>query len=336
MIFIGENMSARTIYIDPRWEKAGGIGTFYEKINELNNYKKINFKRNPASPLDTIYTSKKMFSGKNSVVFFPGYIPPLFSNIPYVFTIHDLNHLDREDNSSFSKRLFYNTVIRKGCKDASYIFTVSDFSRKRIIEWSGVESEKVINVGNGVSAEYTPQGDFFNFDFKFILCVSNRKTHKNEVGVLKAYKIADIDKKIKLVFTGRPDDNISALIKDLGLEDRVVFTGYLNAAELPKLYRTASALVFPSFYEGFGLPVIEAQASGIPVITSSSSSLGEVSGGAAILVDPYQINEISIGIEKVFHDRNEMKDLIERGLLNAKKYTWERTAGLIDLYLNKI
>ncbi|VTN10250.1 D-inositol-3-phosphate glycosyltransferase [Raoultella terrigena] len=162
------------------------------------------------------------------------------------------------------------------------------------------------------------------------------KKHKNEVGVLKAFKIADIDKNIKLVFTGKPDEYIQSLINHLKLKDRVVFTGYLDAAELPKLYRSARGLVFPSFYEGFGLPVIEAQASGIPVITSSTTSLGEVSGGAAILVDPYQVDEIADGIEKVFNAKSDMCELIRKGLLNAKTYTWERTAGLVDLYLKKI
>ncbi|HBV9734514.1 TPA: glycosyltransferase family 4 protein, partial [Klebsiella aerogenes] len=203
-----------------------------------------------------------------------------------------------------AKKIFYNTIIKKGCKDASYIFTVSNFSRQRIIEWAGVTSDKVINVGNGVSEVYRPDGDFINFGFEYLLCVSNRKTHKNETGVLHAFKIADIDKKIKLVFTGKPNASIEALIDRLELRERVVFTGYLDASELPKLYRSASALVFPSFYEGFGLPVIEAQASGIPVITSATTSLGEVSGGAAILVDPCQVSEIVSGIEKVINDKN--------------------------------
>ncbi|VTN10251.1 Uncharacterised protein [Raoultella terrigena] len=168
-------MTSKTICIDPRWKNAGGIGTFYEKINDLNKYQKIDFEGSPASPIDTIRTARKMLLRNNSVVFFPGYIPPLFSKTPYVFTVHDLNHLDRDDNSSFSKRFFYNTVIKKGCKDSEFIFTVSDFSRKRIIEWSGVTADKVINVGNGVSEEYNPNGDFMKFDFDFLLCVSNRK-----------------------------------------------------------------------------------------------------------------------------------------------------------------
>ncbi|QNK08291.1 glycosyltransferase family 4 protein [Enterobacter sp. JUb54] len=329
-------MSSKNIYIDPRWKNAGGIGTFYEKINEINNYKKIGFKGSPASPVDTIRTSKKMLFNKDAVVFFPGYIPPLYSNMPYVFTIHDLNHLDREDNSSCAKKIFYNTIIKKGCKDASYIFTVSNFSKQRIIEWAGVSSDKVINVGNGVSDAYRPDGDFINFGFEYLLCVSNRKTHKNEIGVLNAFKIADIDKKVKLVFTGKPNETIKVQIDKLELRDRVVFTGYLDTSELPKLYRSACALVFPSFYEGFGLPVIEAQASGIPVITSASTSLGEVSGDAAILVDPCQISEIALGIERVLNSKNECYEMIQKGLLNAKNYTWEKTAKIVDTYLTSI
>lgn len=329
-------MSVKQILIDPRWKNAGGIGTFYEKINEINRYDDIHIEGSPASPLDTLRSAKAMSSVKNAVVFFPGYIPPLVSHLPYVFTVHDLNHLDREENASFSKRVFYNTIIKNGCRKAEYIFTVSEFSRQRIIDWTHVASSKVINVGNGVSPHFSPQGDSINYTFDFLLCVSNRKRHKNEEGVIKAFHLADIDKEIKLVFTGKPSINIENMITSLGLKDRIVFTGFIESSELPKLYRSAKALVFPSFYEGFGLPVIEAQASGIPVITSSTTSLGEVSGGAALLVDPYRVAEITSAIEVVCHDPNKVSKLTSEGLINAKKYTWERTARIVDEYIKKI
>ncbi|HFZ8994094.1 TPA: glycosyltransferase family 4 protein [Citrobacter freundii] len=329
-------MSVKKILIDPRWKNAGGIGTFYEKINEINRYDDIQIEGSPASPLDTLRSAKAMSTVKDAVVFFPGYIPPLVSNLPYVFTVHDLNHLDRPENSSLSKKIFYNTIIKNGCRKAEYIFTVSEFSRQRIIEWTHVAADKVINVGNGVSPHFTPQGDSINYAFEFLLCVSNRKLHKNEEGVIKAFHAADIDKEIKLVFTGKPSSNIENLIASLGLKDRVVFTGFIESADLPKLYRSAKALVFPSFYEGFGLPVIEAQASGIPVITSSTTSLGEVSGGAALLVDPYSVPEIASAIEVVCHDANRVNKLTAEGLINSKKYTWERTAGIVDKYIKKI
>ncbi|MCP6203573.1 glycosyltransferase family 4 protein [Klebsiella pneumoniae] len=326
----------KEVYIDTRWEGAGGIGTFTREIQKINNYKSYEFHGNPASPLDTLRTSFSLFREKDILILFPGYIPPLLTSVPFVFTIHDLNHLDRVENSSFLKRLFYNTVIKYGCKRAEYIFTVSDFSKQRIISWANISSDKVINVGNGVSMEYTPTGDMIGFDFDFILCVSNRKGHKNEYGTLEAFKKAMLDKKIKLVFTGDKDENISKKIYELGLEDRVVFTGFLPDIELPKLYRSAKALIFVSFYEGFGLPVIEAQASGIPVITSKGSSLGEVASEGALLVEPTDIDEISKAITTVFKDNKLSSELVQKGFENVKRYTWEKTALLVEEYLSKI
>ncbi|WP_446918304.1 glycosyltransferase family 4 protein, partial [Klebsiella pneumoniae] len=264
----------------------------------------------------------------------PGYIPPLHSKNPYVFTIHDLNHLDRDDNSSFFKKLFYNTVIKHGCTNAKFIFTVSEFSRQRILAWSGVNENKVINVGNGVSPDFSPHGEKIDLGFDFLLCVSNRKGHKNEMRTLEAFKLSNMPQSYKLVFTGGSNESIKKKIDELGISDRVYFTGYLKDAELPKLYRAARALIFVSLYEGFGLPVVEAQASGIPVITSNGSSLSEVAGSAALFVNPESVMDIANAITTIFTDSSVRDTLINSGFHNAKRYSWENTAGKIDEYLN--
>lgn len=329
-------MNSKKIYIDPRWVKAGGIGTFYENINKINNYNHINIHGMPYNPIDCYYSSKAASQINDAIIYFPGYIPPLYSKNVFVFTIHDLNHLDREENSSFTKKIFYNTVIKNGCRKASYIFTVSDFSRRRIIEWSGVDEGKVINVGNGVSEDFSQNGERLILDYDYILCVSNRKGHKNELGTLMSFYRADIDPKIKLVFTGYPNALLQRKIDELQINQRVIFTGYLAESDLPKLYRSAIALVFVSFYEGFGLPIIEAQASGIPVITSYGTSLEEVSGKAAYLVEPTDIDDISTGIAEVCNNHQLRATLITDGLNNSKRYNWKYTAKLVDEYLNRL
>lgn len=329
-------MTFKEIYIDPRWENAGGIGTFYENINSINKYRHIDIEGKPYNPKDCFYSAKAISKLNDAVVFFPGYIPPLYSKNSFVFTIHDLNHLDRQENSSFTKKIFYNTVIRHGCRKADYIFTVSDFSRSRIIEWSGVDEKKVINVGNGVSSSFSPYGEKLELNYNYILCVSNRKGHKNEIGTLLGYHKADIDPEIKLVFTGLPNSILKDKIEELGLNERVIFTGYLSEEELPKLYRSALALIFVSFYEGFGLPVIEAQASGVPVVTSYGSALEEVAGNASYLVDPQSVVDISKGLSQICNNNVLRAKLIENGLVNCKKYNWNLTAQLVDNYLNKL
>ncbi|VUT02186.1 glycosyltransferase family 4 protein [Klebsiella spallanzanii] len=326
-------MKDREIYVDARWENSGGIGTFYKRINEINNYKKIKISGHQSSPLDTWNSSIAISRVKNAVVFFPGYIPPLFSSLPYVITLHDLNHIDRKENSNVIKRIFYNIIVKRGCRKAAYIFTVSEFSKNRIIEWSGVKPEKVVNVGNGASKDFTPEGPAIDYTFEYLLCVSNRKAHKNEIGTLKAFKLANIDKGIKLVFTGKANEEINKNISKLGLQERVIFTGLLPEEELPKLYRTAKAVVFVSFYEGFGLPIIEAQASGTPVITSSGTALEEVAGDAALIVDPNNIDAIADGIMQLCTNKRLVKELVDKGFDNIKRYSWNKTAEIVDRYL---
>ena len=213
----------------------GGIGTFFKGVNDINKYPPIEIKGSPASPIDTIFSAIALLKQKNVITFFPGYIPPLFSLTSYVITIHDLNHLDRKENTSLIKRIYYKFIIKRGCYKASFIFTVSEFSKKRIVDWSGVDENKVINVGNAVSSHYSPTGEKLSFGYEFLLCVSNRKKHKNEIRTIEAFKNANIDKNIRLVFTGKPDDNILESIEKLDMKDRIVFTGYLKDEDLPKL-----------------------------------------------------------------------------------------------------
>ncbi|MDT4310043.1 glycosyltransferase family 1 protein [Klebsiella aerogenes] len=323
----------KNILIDDRWSGSGGIGTFAEEINKITNYKSAGFTGKPFSPVDCIKTSLKMLKMRDGIVFFPGYIPPLFSRIPFVFTIHDLNHLERPENSSLLKKIFYKVVIKRGCRKAKYIFTVSEFSRQKIIQWSGVPAEKVVNVGNGVSNDFRPNGQKKDLGYPYYLCVSNRKSHKNEIGTIQAFARADIPENIRLVFTGKQTDELASVIEANGLKNRVVFTGFVKTEELPELYRGADGLIFVSFYEGFGLPVIEAMASGIPVITSRTTSLGEVAGDAALVVDPENIHQIATAISKLHHDEDLKTQLIDKGFKQVIKYSWGATSELVNKYL---
>lgn len=324
------------ILIDNRWDGTGGIGTFAHETNKINRYKDAGFTGKPFSPLDSLRLTLRTIFTRNKILFFPGYIPPLYSCSPYVITIHDLNHLDREDNSSVLKRLFYNTIILRGCKKATYIFTVSEFSKKRIVDWSGVPKEKVINVGNGVSNDFCPEGEGIGYPFEYFLCVSNRKSHKNEIRTLLAFRESKIPSTIKLVFTGEENTTLKNKIAELGMSERVIFSGFLMKVDLPKIYRSAKALVFVSLYEGFGLPVLEAMASGVPVITSSTTSLGEIAGNAAYLVDPENVAQIAEAINILNRDEFVRSDLIHTGLSHVQKYSWEKAASKINYYLSSI
>ncbi|WP_262947631.1 MULTISPECIES: glycosyltransferase family 4 protein [Xenorhabdus] len=316
----------------------GGIGRFSREIYERRQWDgAFNLKCKPSSPISTILLAfKSLRFSKNNVVFYPGYIPPLTSKCSFVFTIHDLNHLDRKENSSFLKKIFYNYVIKRGCFTSNRILTVSEFSKKRIIEWSGISEHKVINVGNGVDDSFNIKVKPLKLGHPYLLCVSNRKLHKNEPSLIQAFAKANINPSIKLLFTGNPTTELIKLINELNLSEKIVFHGFVNDSDLPSLYRGALGLLFPSLYEGFGLPILEAMACGIPVLTSNVTSLPEVASDAALLIDPYSIDDMANGINQLVTDQDLRIMLVERGTVRAKMFTWDKVAERIQQVLEQV
>ncbi|WP_350304135.1 glycosyltransferase family 4 protein [Photorhabdus viridis] len=328
----------KKIWFDQSWLMMGGIGRFSKEIYERGQWNgSFSLKCKPSNPLSSIWLffKSKKFS-REDVIFCPGYIPPLLSKCAFVFTIHDLNHLDREENSGFFKRVFYNLVIKRGCFTSNRVLTVSEFSKKRIIEWSGVSGNKIINVGNGVDDVFNIKVKPFTPGYSYLLCVSNRKLHKNEPSLIQAFAKSNIDPAIKLLFTGNPTKELTTLIKELNLSERIVFHGFVDDSDLPSLYRGALGLLFPSLYEGFGLPILEAMACGIPVLTSNITSLPEVAGDAALLVDPYSVDDIAHGINQLVINKDLRTMLVERGITRAKMFTWDKVAERVQQVLEQV
>jgi len=188
-----------TCIYDVRWSGEHGIGRFSREIAARLNiveYKESGQPMSPADPFKLSLTLRKFPA--NSWFFSPGYNSPILPVIPYVLTIHDLNHIDRHENSSSLKRIYYKTVLRHLCRNARAILTVSEFSKERVVDWSGVSACKVFNVGNGVSEVFTPAGKKYNPGYEYILCVSNRKGHKNEMGVLRSFAKAKLPSQVHL------------------------------------------------------------------------------------------------------------------------------------------
>lgn len=325
------------IKFDPRWSGDHGIGRVSRILDAQLCLPHLAISGKPSSPLDPLRLFFAMLKlPNNCAVFSPGYNAPLFVVRPYVFTILDLNHIDRPENSSFFKRLYYRFIMRRAAHKAFRVLTISEFSRQRIIDWSGIDPCRVVNISCGVDSCYTPNVAPFASDFPYLLCVSNRKAHKNEPRVVEAFAKANIDSDIRLYFTGNVNEQMMSLCQQLGIQDRVVFMGRIPENDLPGLYRGALALVFPSLYEGFGLPVIESMACGTPVITSNTTSLAEVAGDAALLVDPLSIEQISTRIEWICTDMNLRETLIERGLIQAKKFNWDMVAYKVKIVLDDL
>lgn len=325
------------VRFDSSWLTCGGIGRFSAEIMKRLILEPFSFSSQPAKPFNVIkFLIRTAFFPKGCIIFSPSFLPPIFSLCPYVFTIHDLNHIDIKANDGFLKTCFYRFIIKSGCKHADKILTVSEFSKKRIVEWSGIAPIKVLNVGNGVDKSFSSNVLPYLTGFRYFLCVSNRKPHKNEHRLIRAFAKSRIDSDLRLILTGEPSVELLALMKELSIEDRVVFKGLVDDKDLPSLYRGAQGLLFPSLYEGFGLPVVEAMACGIPVLTSNSTSLSEVAGDAALLVNPESVDEISSGIERLVDDQMLCTDLIAKGLARAKLFSWDAVAQRVQTVLDEV
>lgn len=325
------------IYFDDRWIGAGGIGKFAKMLNIQLNMIKLNMPGKPTNPWDPIvFALRLLFLPSNAVVITPGFNAPLFVRQKFILTLCDLNHVDRLENTSFLKRLYYEFIIKRAIKYSYRILTISEFTKLRIIDWSGVEPEKIINVSLGVDSIYNVFATPHLPGYPYFLCVSNRKKHKNEIRLIKAFSQSQIDSKINLLFTGKSNLEIDKLCSFLGISHRVHFLGRVSEKDLPGLYVGSLGLLFPSLYEGFGLPVIEAMACGVPVLTSNSTSLNEVAANAAQLVDPISVDEITSGIELLANDADLRNKLSAKGLERVKIFTWETVASKVSLLLNDI
>ena len=318
------------IYADQRWIGDHGIGRFARHVLPYCDYRPVPLASHPAEAFDAWKLSLALNKlTRNDLFFSPGYNSPLFCAAPFVFAIHDLSHIYCPENSSLAIRLYYASVMKRACKNAAKILTVSDFTRAQIVEWSGVPPEKVFNVGCGVEAAYSPEGGSCTLPFPYLFCVSNRKRHKNEFRTVEAFARSGLASEMHLVFTGNCTLELGEHIARRDLASRVHFMGVVPEAQLPSLYRGAVALVFASLYEGFGLPVLEAMACGTPVLTSNKTALPEIAGDAAVLVDPTSIEEIATAMRRIVSDSALRQQLREKGLMRAARYSWERTAGSV-------
>ena len=315
------------ILYDARWIGPHGIGRFAgELAKSLPELREFQRKRRPWHPLDPALLGLELWREAPKLFFSPGYNSPLGWPKPFVFTLHDLNHLYVSENSNALKRAYYQRVIRPACHRAAFVLTVSEYSKQKIASWAGMDEQSIINVGNGVGDPFTIDGPRHEPGYSYLLYVGSHKPHKNLPRLLSAYAISGICQDVRLVMTGIPSRELKAAIDGSHLTGNVSFVGTANNEELAQLYRGALGFVFPSLYEGFGLPPLEAMACGAPVLTSNVCSLPEVVGDAGILVDPLRIDEIAFGIRTLVENSQIRVTLRRKGLLRASKFSWSETA----------
>lgn len=267
-------------------------------------------------------------------------------------TIHDTYHLSYAAELSFFKKIYSKCMINFACKKADLILTVSNFSKFEILKYTKIDSEKISVLYNGVDfkqfGHIEKEANQLRLKSKlalpdnYILFVGNVKPNKNLLKLLEAFKqFLSINLKYSLVIVGKKDGFISGdekvheiLKKDPLLNSYVIFTGYVESEDLPTIYQLASVFVFPSLYEGFGLPPLESMASGCPVIVSNSSCLPEICGeSAAEYIIPEESESIVVALKNILFNKVHKEQLIAEGRRRAKQFTWDKSiSSLIHLF----
>jgi glycosyltransferase involved in cell wall biosynthesis len=275
---------------------------------------------------------------------------PLASSCPTVVTVHDLSFLRYPGAFRPFNRRYLSLVTKASTRRAARVIAVSASTRQDVITLCGVPQEKVVVVPNGVTPEFSPADPVEISAFRqrlglpnrYILFLGTLEPRKNLVRLLEAYALLRAQEQgdrasgvgaptvPPLVIAGDKGwfyHEIFARVAALGLTDQVSFPGFVPAEELPWWYRGAELFVYPSLFEGFGLPVLEAMACGTPTITSLASSLPEVAGDGAILVDPEDVTQLARAMHQVLTTPGLAGRLRSSGLRQASRFPWEKTAA---------
>lgn len=268
----------------------------------------------------------------------PFYAAPGYWIGPMAMTIHDLIHLRFPEHHGYKHRLFYRMVVGPAARRAGVVFTVSEHSKKDIVELLQVDPARVVVTPNGVGEVFRPMDgderkaapDKLAWPQRYILGVGNAKPHKNLSALVEAHRLlkAKDPESPALVLVGLDKPGQAGIRKD----DRVIIKPDLNDAELAMAYGAASAVCIPSLYEGFGLPALEALACGAPLVASNRASLPEVVGQAGLLTEP-EPEALAQGLSRVLHDADLGKRLRGEGPRQADRFTWDKAAQItLDAY----
>ncbi|MDD3036230.1 MAG: glycosyltransferase family 1 protein, partial [Candidatus Saccharimonadaceae bacterium] len=235
-------------------------------------------------------------------------------------------------------------ALKKSCKRADKIITISEFSKREIIKYLGIKEDKIVVMPCGVNYSlyhnaYTEEEVSvvtakYDIKNKYLLYLGTLEPRKNINRLIQAYALIKntVPDLPKLVLAGRKGwmyDNIFEIVKELKLEKDIIFTGYVDEKHTPILMKGAEIFLFPSLYEGFGMPPLEAMACGTPVLVSNVASLPEVVGDAGVLVDPLSTQSIRDGLELLLKNNELRIELSRKGLERVKTFSWDRSVEIV-------
>jgi glycosyltransferase involved in cell wall biosynthesis len=323
-------MTLTTVLADLRWARNTGIGAVQRSILSRAPAEieilDLQLKGRIGSPWSPIAIAARLAkrAGESSVFWSPGYMPPIIARIPAVVTVHDLTHLRYYSRAHAQ---YYNFVLRSAFRRCRSIICVSEFTRNEFLNWSGMEDSRVVVVKNGVSPSFFRERPGESDQSPYILYPGNRRSYKNLARVIEAFSYSKLWKRgVRFAVTGSRGESVVRKAAEVGVEKYLVFLGDVSEEELAEIYNRALFVAFVSLYEGFGLPIVEAMAACVPVLTSNVSAMPEVAGDAALLVDPTSVEEIAGGMTRLAESSSLREELIQRGKSRIREFDWNMAA----------
>jgi glycosyltransferase involved in cell wall biosynthesis len=348
------------LIIDARMINHSGIGVYLKNIIQeisssceitllgdpeilqhlYGNITVIPFKANIYSIAEQIGYTKLI--PESDLFWSPHYNVPLFNikSKKRIVTIHDTYHLAYYNTLNFKQKLYASAVMKKAVKDSDAVLTVSDFSRQEIINYTGCKTSKLKTIYNGVRQtpllnNITDIKKKYHLPSHYILFVGNVKPHKNLKILLKAYVLLNegLRSQFKIVIVGKKHGFITEdgellkwIANDVRLSTNTIFTGYVDDDDIDTIYSNASAFVFPSLYEGFGFPPLEAMLNHCATIVSKLNSLAEVCGDAALYFPPTDENSLARQLSDMLTNQTLKAQLIGKGIERVKLFNWKQSA----------
>jgi glycosyltransferase involved in cell wall biosynthesis len=332
-------------------DKGDNVYTIFQAHNdsleEISGDSRFNSVGIPKSPiLRLAFSIPRLLRKVKPDVFHCQYVQPPFTKAKTVVTIHDLAHEHFPEFFHPLEGMRMRKMVRTTAQRADNITTVSKFCVDDIERTYGVAPEKISMAYQAPSDRFRPRekqicqehlARAHGVTFPFILYVGRIQARKNLPRLVEAYaRLRKQGTSARLVIVGKRDwqfEKLLAKIHELGLNDAVFFPGYIAADDLPLFFNAAEVFVFPSLFEGFGLPVVESMASGTPTITSHGSSLEEVAGDGALLIDPLDVSSIADALARVLGDKDLQRQLVDRGIRRSAQFKAEELPlKMLDVY----
>lgn len=300
-------------------------------------------------PLPRLWThvrlSWEMLRHPPDLLFVPAHVLPLVHPRRSVVTVHDLGHLHFRQAHPAAQRMYHTWAARWNARAAARVLADSEATRDDLVRFCGIAESKIRVVYPAYDAAIYRQvqnsekikrvTNQFRIERDYVLAVGTVHPRKNYARLIQAFsRIKDFN--LQLVIVGKRGwlyESIYEQVTKLGLQTRVLFLAYVPIEDMPALVSGARVLAFPSLHEGFGMPVLEAQACGTPVVCSMTSSLPEVAGDGALFVDPYDVDALAAAIERVMTDSALRDKIINNGFRNIKRFSWDASArAVLDIF----